>query len=246
MTCSALPAAKARCMPEPSVACAALLHCSQGDRLAVQQGRHNSSELLGQLPALAPCEGSGSSIPPRSAGSLHQPRLAVSNDALEGWHVAGLSARSASSPQEMHGLLASAYVARDRSYADLGAVDEHSAVALKIRLAQFVPATEDQDEDSAVVRGAGDSASSAFVGDFELWSGWWQSVQPQCKSRCGLACHARLSPKHGTFKSGKGQVSHKVPCSVIVTNDAVGNLKQTMEPHRIEAAAHEKKHGLEQ
>eukprot|EP00891_Asterochloris_glomerata_P006625 jgi/Astpho2/6625/Aster-x1385 len=84
-------------------------------------------------------------------GSLHQPRLAVSNDALEGWHVAGLSARSASTPVEMHGLLASAYVARDRSHADLGAMDEHSAVVLKVRLAQFVPATEDQDEDSAVV-----------------------------------------------------------------------------------------------
>lgn len=120
-------------------------------RLALRQGRHNSSE--------APRECSSSSIPACFAGSLHQPRLAVSNDALEGWHVAGLSARSASSPVEMHGLLASAYVARDRSHADLGAMDEHSAVVLKVRLAQFVPATEDQDEDSAVVRGAGDWAS---------------------------------------------------------------------------------------
>ena len=142
--------------------------------------------------------------------------------------MAGLSARSASSPDEMHGLLASAYVARDRSQADLGAVDEHSAVVLKVRLAQFVPATEDQDEDSAVVRGAGDWASQAFVGVVELQSGWWRSVQPQCKSRCCLACHARRSTKHGTFMSaGRGQVSQKVLCSVTIPDDAVENLEQT-------------------
>ena len=76
-------------------------------------------------------------------------------------------------------------------------------------------------------------------------SGWWQSVTAQCKSCCRLACHARLSTKHGTFMSGEGQVLHKVLCSVIISDDTVGDLEQTDKASEDESSR-TRMHGLGQ
>lgn len=77
-------------------------------------------------------------------------KLAVVEDP-EGWHVAGLRSRLARNSAELVQTFETGCQARDHGYMDLGSVHERTAAIFTIRLAQFNPAADAEDEDAATV-----------------------------------------------------------------------------------------------
>ena len=77
-------------------------------------------------------------------------KLAVVEDP-EGWHVAGLRSRLARNSAELAQIFEAGCQARDHGYMDLGSVHERTAAIFTIRLAQFNPAVDAEDEDAATV-----------------------------------------------------------------------------------------------
>ena len=77
-------------------------------------------------------------------------KLAVVEDP-EGWHVAGARSRLARNSAELVQTFEAGCQARDHGYMDLGSVHERTAAVFTIRLAQFNPAADAEDEDAATV-----------------------------------------------------------------------------------------------
>ncbi|KAA6427824.1 MAG: kinesin [Trebouxia sp. A1-2] len=77
-------------------------------------------------------------------------KLAVVEDP-EGWHVAGLRSRLARNSAELAQIFEAGCQARDHGYMDLGSVHDRTAAIFTIRLAQFNPAVDAEDEDAATV-----------------------------------------------------------------------------------------------
>ena len=95
-------------------------------------------ELPSPLPFSIPAEGQSVS------------KLAVVEDP-EGWHVAGLRSRLARNSAELVQTFEAGCQARDRGFMDLGSVHERAAAVFTVRLAQFNPAADAEDEDAATV-----------------------------------------------------------------------------------------------
>ena len=78
-------------------------------------------------------------------------KLAVVEDS-EGWHVAGLRSRLVRNPEELVQAFEAGCQARDHGFMDLGSVHERAAAIFTVRLAQFNPAADAEDEDTATVK----------------------------------------------------------------------------------------------
>ena len=76
--------------------------------------------------------------------------LAVVEDP-EGWHVAGLRSRLARNADELAQIFKAGCQARDHGSTDLGSVHDRAAAIFTIRLAQFNPAADAEDQDTATV-----------------------------------------------------------------------------------------------
>ena len=87
---------------------------------------------------------------PCSAEGHAVTKLAVVEDP-EGWHVAGLRSRLARNATELTQMFEAGCQARDHGLMDLGSVHDRAAAVFTIRLAQFNPAAEAEDEDTATV-----------------------------------------------------------------------------------------------
>lgn len=77
-------------------------------------------------------------------------KLAVVEDP-EGWHVAGLRSRLARNPDELLQAFEAGCQLRDHGFMDLGKVHDRAAAIFTVRLAQFNPAADAEDEDTATV-----------------------------------------------------------------------------------------------
>ena len=77
-------------------------------------------------------------------------KLAVVEDP-EGWHVAGLRSRLVRNPDELLQAFQAGCQLRDHGFMDLGNVHERTAAVFTVRLAQFNPAADAEDEDTATV-----------------------------------------------------------------------------------------------
>ena len=77
-------------------------------------------------------------------------KLAVVEDP-EGWHVAGLRSRLVRNPDELLQAFEAGCQLRDHGFMDLGNVHERTAAVFTVRLAQFNPAADAEDEDTAMV-----------------------------------------------------------------------------------------------
>ena len=86
---------------------------------------------------------------PVAEGQAASP-LAVVEDP-EGWHVAGLRSRLARNADELAQIFKAGCQARDHGSMDLGNVHDRAAAIFTIRLAQFNPAADAEDQDTATV-----------------------------------------------------------------------------------------------
>ncbi|KAL3149265.1 hypothetical protein ABBQ32_002082 [Trebouxia sp. C0010 RCD-2024] len=77
-------------------------------------------------------------------------KLAVVEDP-EGWHVAGLRSRLVRNPDELLQAFEAGCQLRDNGFMDLGRVHDRAAAIFTVRLAQFNPAADPEDEDTATV-----------------------------------------------------------------------------------------------
>ena len=78
-------------------------------------------------------------------------KLAIVEES-EGWHVAGLRSRLVRNPEELVQAFEAGCQARDHGFMDLGSVHERTAAIFTVRLAQFNPAADAEDEDTATVK----------------------------------------------------------------------------------------------
>ena len=92
---------------------------------------------------------------PRHEESAHAEGQAASKLAVvedpEGWHVAGLRSRLVRNPDELLQAFEAGCQLRDHGFMDLGNVHERTAAVFTVRLAQFNPAADAEDEDTATV-----------------------------------------------------------------------------------------------
>ena len=77
-------------------------------------------------------------------------KLAVVEDP-EGWRVAGLRSRLARNAEDLVQCFQAGCQARDRGFMDLGSVHDRAAAIFTVRLCQFNPAADAEDEDTATV-----------------------------------------------------------------------------------------------